>query len=749
MIQDYLPSDPALLIRRGHNNLVFWTSLAVMAQANGVPVSTWFVGIGPLATDAGRQQATLLLSLMRTVSVRDEASAKLARDLGVEPDRVTVGADPVFGWVGPERLERDQPVIAVALRRWEGIDAWLTPVAEALDLLAIERSAHIQIVPFQSGRGGIEADETLGLRLASRMRRHASRTVLPIESDTDARLNAIGGADAVLAMRLHSIISAAAAGVPMVAISYDPKVDRTMEMLGRSQFKTDIGSPDRSWLVEKLEACLEEGGAELGATVEPFRETLGRVAHEILTSTAESPPLPANVVADVVAGLALTSSERGPIERELALTKPLLAETTRELESVRAQFQEILGSRAMRLAHIAWQGRKAADRGVKAVQDRFKPQQDVEGSLTLAEILEKPSGAGAIVVFAPGIHWDVELFQRPQQMALAFARRGYSVLYQVDEQYRGDLTGYRQVAEGIYEGYPTPDDYRTLTGIKSPLFLSYVYNFAWGSHLDNPVTVYEHIDHLEVFEHVHKKEDLAEWHARGLAEADIVVGSAGDLVTEISDERPDALLVPNGVAAGHFQKATPLPSDLGDLVETDTPVVGYYGALAEWFDYELVRGVAERMPDHAFVLIGPDYDGTMAASGLADVSNIHWLGTKPYSELPGYLQRFNVATIPFKISDVTHAVSPLKLFEYMAGGKPIVTTPLRECASYDDVILADGVEDWVEMIQTARELGADPIFRHKLKNTATANTWDVRVEDIITAAESARSKRDSGDPVES
>jgi glycosyltransferase involved in cell wall biosynthesis len=143
--------------------------------------------------------------------------------------------------------------------------------------------------------------------------------------------------------------------------------------------------------------------------------------------------------------------------------------------------------------------------------------------------------------------------------------------------------------------------------------------------------------------------------------------------------------------------------------------------------------LAERLPGYAFVLIGPDYDGTLPKSKVTDLDNVHWLGSKPYGALPAYLDRFAVATIPFVVNDVTHSVSPLKLFEYMAGGKPVITPPLRECARYPEVLLADGADEWAEMIELAIELGADPSYRARMVAAAKENTWDARVQTILDA----------------
>ena len=133
------------------------------------------------------------------------------------------------------------------------------------------------------------------------------------------------------------------------------------------------------------------------------------------------------------------------------------------------------------------------------------------------------------------------------------------------------------------------------------------------------------------------------------------------------------------------------------------------------------------------MLIGPDYDGTLPRSGITSLSNVNWLGAKPYGGLPAYLTHFSVATIPFIVNEVTHAVSPLKLFEYMAGGKPVVTPPLRECARQSEVLLADGPEEWIEMLDLAIELSADPGYQQRMIEAARLNTWDARVSSILDA----------------
>jgi glycosyltransferase involved in cell wall biosynthesis len=255
-------------------------------------------------------------------------------------------------------------------------------------------------------------------------------------------------------------------------------------------------------------------------------------------------------------------------------------------------------------------------------------------------------------------------------------------------------------------------------------------------HLEVPVIVFEHIDELEVFTATHPMEHLVVWYEDAIERADIVVASAHDLLATVRRQRPDAFLCQNGVDFNHFHghRATPTPDDLAPILGSGQPIVGYYGALAEWLDYDLLDFAADELPEFEFVFIGPNYDESMDGAPVFRRSNVHWLGPKTYDELPRYLQDFTVATVPFVLNEVTHAVSPVKVNEYLAAGKPVVTTATRE-ALHNPVlgIAADRVE-WVERIKEATKLARDDAFVQRLVMSARANTWDQRVGMLIDAA---------------
>jgi hypothetical protein len=110
---------------------------------------------------------------------------------------------------------------------------------------------------------------------------------------------------------------------------------------------------------------------------------------------------------------------------------------------------------------------------------------------------------------------------------------------------------------------------------------------------------------------------------------------------------------------------------------------------------------------------------------------------KPYEELPRYLQYIDVATIPFMVNEITHATSPLKLFEYMAGEKPIVITPMQESMHYPGVFVGETPEQFASQLDRALEARGDPAYLELLRKTAEANTWERRAEEILSLIENS------------
>ncbi len=350
--------------------------------------------------------------------------------------------------------------------------------------------------------------------------------------------------------------------------------------------------------------------------------------------------------------------------------------------------------------------------------------------LALKAILRRSESVTQTVIFAPSLPWRGPLFQRPQQLALALARQGVRVFYmEPGPSRRAPL--FRRLNDQLYLCNVTPYAFRA---IQKPL----VYLLTWNRHhragFESPRVIYDFLDSLDVC--VGDPVQIQREHDELVLSSRLVLTTAEGLYLQVRTVRDDVLLCPNGVDYEHFTAArhqkTP-PDDLAPILAKGIPIIGYYGALARWFDYRLFSAVAGSRPDLNFVLIGLDYDGSLNPSGLLDLPNVHWLGQKPYADLPCYLHFFDVATIPFELSHITHTTSPLKLFEYMAGGKPVVATPMQESLRFEGVLTASNPDEFSTQLDHALTLNSSPDYQATIDSVARSNTWEARARQIIEA----------------
>lgn len=356
----------------------------------------------------------------------------------------------------------------------------------------------------------------------------------------------------------------------------------------------------------------------------------------------------------------------------------------------------------------------------------------------LAKIVGEHPEAKEIFIFPPSLSWDGQLFQRPQQLAKALAGQGALVFYL--ESHGGRPWGRLQEEAPRLHRCTLPAE--AFADIPDAI----VYILTWNrSHLGAfgaRRLIYDFVDSLEVFP-AHYPGALLREHLALLRRATMVLAASRSLHRQAREVRGDALLCPNAVDYEHFVQArqagpTAPPEDLRAVLDRGRPVIGYYGALAEWLDYELLESLALSRTDLSFVLIGPDYDGSLPRSGLDRLPNVSWLGRKNYAELPDYLRHFDVATIPFRLNTITHATSPLKLFEYMAGGKPVVITPMEESLVYEGVLAATDAHAFSRRLDEALGLRNDKGYLETIDRVARQNTWRSRADLILGGLEGTR-----------
>jgi glycosyltransferase involved in cell wall biosynthesis len=170
-----------------------------------------------------------------------------------------------------------------------------------------------------------------------------------------------------------------------------------------------------------------------------------------------------------------------------------------------------------------------------------------------------------------------------------------------------------------------------------------------------------------------------------------------------------------------------------DLASVTRPIVGYVGSLHEHVDYGLLRVVAERRRDYSLVLIGPKVCESADLTKLLCMSNVYWLGPRPHTHLPAYISNFDVCIIPYLLNPFTEGVFPTKLFEYMAAGKPIVSSPLPDVLEFSThVAIAENCEQWLEAID--RQIKYPP-SKEDMISIAKSHKWDYKVNYILTHIE--------------
>jgi glycosyltransferase involved in cell wall biosynthesis len=321
------------------------------------------------------------------------------------------------------------------------------------------------------------------------------------------------------------------------------------------------------------------------------------------------------------------------------------------------------------------------------------------------------------------MQWEY-MTQRPQQLMREFARLGYRIIFH---------SGQNEVKAGIKEVAPNlyvcNRDISPLKHIRIDdppiLWISWPpYVKLIGKYYGEQMVVFDCVDAAAG--------EFADW-AKGLDEilvkADLVLTASQLLYEKYKDQYPEkTYLCRNGVDSQHFTQPQSLAPELTGIKR---PIIGYHGALAPWINWELVRNLAEKNPDYSFVFVGPPYE----MSSFPQEKNIHYLGYQPYTRLPEFVQGFDVGIIPFQITEMTVYSCPIKMYEYLASGVPVVSTDLPDVRSCEQVLIAKGAQEFSLKISEALALRSDSNDSLR-KSFASQNSWDMRAQFALNRVES-------------
>jgi hypothetical protein len=247
---------------------------------------------------------------------------------------------------------------------------------------------------------------------------------------------------------------------------------------------------------------------------------------------------------------------------------------------------------------------------------------------------------------------------------------------------------------------------------------------AFSGHVAARVRVYDCMDELSAFKNAHPMLPLQE--RRLFGRADLVFTGGMSLYEAKRSLHPSVHAFPSSIDRAHFDTARdPDRVDPADQANIPHPRIGFFGVIDERMDVDLVGRMAQLRPDWQFVMLGPVVKIDPASLPRRD--NIHWLGGKSYSELPGYLGGWDLGFMPFAQNEATRFISPTKTPEFLSAGLPVLSTPIADVVSpYGENGLVEIATTAEEMVEGAARLlaGQPPEWAARVDKHLATTSWD-------------------------
>lgn len=352
---------------------------------------------------------------------------------------------------------------------------------------------------------------------------------------------------------------------------------------------------------------------------------------------------------------------------------------------------------------------------------------------------------GDLVCFSH-LRWNF-VFQRPQHLMTRFAK--HTRVYFIEEpiydamvdpylEVRTPDTNLWVVTPHLIHKMPAEDACNSQQNMLDQLFkeqdvnilISWYYTpmaLEWTRHLSPQIMVYDCMDELSAFKYAPPELKLNE---KELLERSDLVFTGGESLYHLKyNQHSNVHCFPSSIDVEHFSKARTNLADPDDQKDIRYPRLGFFGVLDERLDITLLDAFSKKNPDWSFVFLGPVVK--IEPESLPRASNIHYLGMKSYYELPNYISNWNIALLPFALNESTRYISPTKTPEYLAAGKPVISTPVHDVvSSYGEKGLVHIAEDYNDFSLTAAELlrqeSDEAWLRHvdkHLSSTSWNQTW--------------------------
>ncbi len=369
------------------------------------------------------------------------------------------------------------------------------------------------------------------------------------------------------------------------------------------------------------------------------------------------------------------------------------------------------------------------------------------------------------------LHWDF-VWQRPQQFHSRLSRRHRILFVEGPRVHSGTLPPHFTLRTD--ENYPNVTVMQTHfneadwanggefvdamrrelldEALRGPLKGEFARAVQWfydpmavESHLGHHgavATVYDCMDELSQFKFA--PPELISRERRLLYNADVVFAGGRKMAQSKARFNANTHFYGCGVDTSHFGKAqlaeTQVPADIAHL---NGPILGYFGVVDERLDYDLIAQLADARPDWNIVMVGPT--AKVAPEDLPQRPNLHWLGGRPYEQLPAYTKAFDVCLMPFALNEATEYINPTKALEYMATATPVVSTAVPDvCSNFASVVkIARSPTEFVQMCikQVAQP---DEVAVERGLKMAQENTWEAIVAKLDShVARAIRQREDA------
>ncbi|WP_114729114.1 glycosyltransferase [Vibrio cholerae] len=370
----------------------------------------------------------------------------------------------------------------------------------------------------------------------------------------------------------------------------------------------------------------------------------------------------------------------------------------------------------------------------------------IEGDLFLLNKIDGTSRGRNILVF-PVIDWSFRI-QRPQHLARELGRSGDKVIYFTTTFNLSSNPGFKIIDapeknvlicqlnlnkknKNIYAESLNAKEraflLKSVNSVRAAFNLGYTYSLVnlpfWSDvacALQGNSVVYDCMDYHAGFEN--NRQEMIDEEYKLLNQADLVITTATKLSEKIGEIREN-IIIRNAAEVGFFSQ-----KDSRVLYEKKGTTIGYYGAIAEWFDIELLCYLAENSPEFEYVIIG---NVTVDIESIKTYKNVTFLGEIPYADLTAYLNSLDVCIIPFKLIELTLCTNPVKVYEYLAAGKPVVATAMPEVELMSEHVHIgyDRVE-FLEKIHTAVSEAGNLKLAEIRKAWALQHDWSSRSKEL-------------------